>query len=182
MRATTELTTRFNLTMNLIGSKELDAFLNNDDEPGSIEYWEAFDRAEIARMNGEDGLLDALDFDTVPFETVETELSLELFEQDAADDRAQSHTDCFCKKCGFEDEWEDGLLTYIAGEFRCANCMPAPQEIIIMRELHEKRRMRDQKARIARANKFCAALETAKRMRPDLNWAKYEHDARRYAY
>lgn len=182
MRCTTELTAHFDLNMNLIGSPDLEAFLNDDSELGSIEYWEAFEREEMIKMRGEEGLLDALDFDTVPFESVVEDLSLELFEQDAAEDRAMEYDVCKCKKCGLEDEWDDGHLTFIAGEFRCKKCMPKGHgEITIMQELHRKRQMREQNIRAARAVKFRAALETARKLRPDLNWARYEYDPRRYA-
>lgn len=181
MRCTTELTARFALNMNLIGSKELDAFLNNDDMPGSIEYWEAFDRAEEARLNGEAGLLDALDFTTVPFESADEELSLELYAQDAAEERENDADYCTCEKCGFAENWEDGPLIFIAGKHYCNTCKPADVRIVALQELYAKREARARSFRIKKADKFRAALALAMKLHPEMNWAKYEHDARAYA-
>lgn len=144
MRCTTELTTNFALNMNLIGSPDLDAFLNSDSEIGSIEYWEAFEREEELHSRGEDGLLDALDFDTVPFEQVEDALSVELYEQDLAEDR----------EYGYEDEpdieWGEDYF--------------APNH-----DSWEKRKKRNAQARIRR-EKIAAAILRAKELYPHMKW------------
>jgi hypothetical protein len=180
MRCTTELTARFALNMNLIGSPDLDAFLNDDSVPGSIEYWEAFEREEEILSRGEDGLLDALDFDTVPFEQVEDALSVELYEQDLADE-AESADYPVCSCCGREDE-DDKPLHYIAYQFLCESCMPRSREQrIAFRELNYKRAMRIWEKRVKTSAQFRAALDLAKQMRPDLNWDHYRYDSRTYA-
>lgn len=147
MRCTTELTAHFSLEMNLIGSPDLDAFLNDDSVPGSTEYWEAFDREEEIHMRGEEGLLDALDFDTVPFERVEDALSVELYEQDLAEDRAY----------GYEDEpdlgWDEGYFAH--------SC-----------DTWEQRKKRNAQARVRR-EKIAAALLRAKELYPHMNWNHY---------
>lgn len=181
MRTTTELTARFALNMNLIGSPELDAFLNDDSEPGSIEYWEAFEREEELRMRGEEGLLDALDFATVPFETVEADLAEELFEQDLAEDRERDHCVC-CVTCG---RIEDGFIedfAYLCGQFVCPSCAPkTTEDRIVFRELHYTRALRAWEKRVEKAERFKESLRRAKLLRPDLNWARYDHDPRRIA-
>lgn len=139
MRTTTELTARFNLALVLTDTRELD--LANEHEPGSIEYWEAFEREEAIRHRGEMGLLDALDFDTVPFEEVEADLSLELFEQDLAEERAADY--------GNEDfEFDRG---YESDDTYC------------------KRRARIHASR-GRYNRIGAALVRAKELYPHMNW------------
>ena len=177
MRCTTELTARFALAITALPAP---TFAENCDAPaGSIEYWEAFERDD-ARADTD--LLDALDFDTVSFDSVDEELSLELFAQDAAEDREYDNGLCECFSCGRSDDFDDGLLTRIAGRDYCARCKPSPLETVILLELHQKRFERARNARCARANKFRAALETLKVSHPDMNWDRYQHDARAYAY
>lgn len=176
MRCTTELTARFELNTLDAHVYMVETRLEEGHEPEDL-FGEM--TVEIEEGNHFD---DALDMLTVPFESVEEELSIELFEQDAAEDRERDYDVCKCKKCGLEDEWDDGHLTFIAGEYRCAKCMPKGHgEITIMEELYRKRQMREQNKRADRAVKFRAALEVARKLRPDLNWARYEYDPRRYA-
>lgn len=190
MRCTTELTARFSLNLNLIGSMEIEEALEpryNDyldtmwvDAP-SIAVQNAMDLEELNRIERETGLDDALDFETVPFEEVEADLSVELYEQDLAEDREYDHGNCECAQCGLSDDWDDGLLTLIAGKFYCAKCKPAQPKIKILEELYQKRAKVERERRYERARRFRAALTKAKELRPDLSWGAYEYDVRMYA-
>lgn len=159
MRTTTDLFARFNLVGPSIDFDNPDNYY--DDEGNFV-------------------IPDVLDFDTVPFETVEDELSMELFAQDEDYDRAYENSSCCCKKCGIEDDFDEGLLTRIGGEYRCKKCIPSPEVIEIMKEIEERRRERAWKAKVKKAQKWRAALDKAKELRPDLNWARYDNDPRMY--
>lgn len=158
MRTTTELTARFNLTSTLVGSKEVQDFYDErtweyDEDTdnlslfpreASIELLEAEDRIEEKMLRGEAGLLDALDFDCVSFETVEADLAVELHEQDLADER---EVDFDNYDFEFEGWGNEGNDTW------------------------EKHRARQAKHR-ARREKIGEALRKAQQLRPDLNWAQ----------
>jgi hypothetical protein len=165
MRTTTELTARFNLNLNLVGTREIDDFFAHRDwtydEQADDCYMpaptqqivEAINTEEDRALDGEEGLIDALDFDTVPFERVEADLAVELFEQDLADDR----------------EWDHhSVLDYCT---RTGLTLRDEQRRERERRAHEQAIKRSRE----RARRFRAALAKAKELRPDLDWSRYDH-------
>jgi hypothetical protein len=192
MRTTTELTVRFNLNLNLIGSAEIEEALDglgwrlSEDE---FEYdpleslgadvVEALNTEELNRLERECELDDALDFDLVPFEQVEADLAMELYEQDLAEERESMDYRCYCAKCAREETWDDELVK-VAGVYLCKLCKPAPILEQMYAYLAEHRHDRDFERRLAQAKKWRAALKRAKELRPDLNWARFDMDPRMF--
>lgn len=177
MRTTTELTARFNLTAGFYDG--IDLLIAREEDAGTEEDF--FYSATVAL---EEGIVaeDALDMITVSFDSVVEDLSFELFNQDAADDRIYDCNDHCCARCGLEenDEWE--LLTHLGGQWLCQKCMPKSFETrMMLQELDRKRAVRAQNVRAEKAVRFRAALAQAKIMRPDLNWDQYQYDPRQWA-
>lgn len=169
MRTTTELTARFDLAITTL---PVPSFAENCDAPlGSIEYWEAFERDQ-AREDID--LLDVLDFDTVPFESVEADLSLELYAQDAAEERAVNFSDHTCSACG-DEPWDDEALQKVGRVFYCAKCYKSAlrNHVFTVEQAH-KLNEQDRKRNYERYSKMSSALRTAIAMRPDLNWEPYK--------
>lgn len=193
MRTTTELTARFALTSTLIGEKEITEFWATNDlvydeesdnlirQSPSYELISAEEDEELRYLDGYAGRIDALDFATVPFETVEADLAEELYEMDEAEDREREDHVC-CAKCGREENGWDESFTYVAYQYLCPCCEPkSREERLAFRELNLARAMRTWEKKLAAANQFREAVRKAKFLRPDLNWERFDNDARGYA-
>ena len=146
MRCTTELTVRFSLAHAPVDLVELaereELALRDPDVMLGLVYIDP-DTDEIE--------MDALDTETVPYDgAVDVELALELFEQDAAEDR-------FFEFWAHEEEHlrDRAKIAHDPNHYRK-----------IMREMEVRR------------TKQLVALQMAKKMRPDLNWASYDDRAR----
>lgn len=177
MRCTTELTAHY-----LVANNESDAFetmyARYEDVEGDFSDY----ALELqSRIETDDLIEDALDFELVPFETVADALSVELFEQDASEDRANENYTVCCHQCCVEEDFDEFMMVRIAGRHYCPKCKPKDAQSDLLKKLHHDREMRLFEARRKKAQKFRAALERAMVDYPAMNWSQYNNDSRQYA-
>lgn len=150
MRTTTELTARFDLDIAVI--------------KGDFNDYRDFVEC------------DALDCDTVPFESVEADLSIELYEQDEAEMRELDAERGLCTCCGARPWTEDGLLL-VGTKLYCSKCFNEALEARLFTKegIRQQAQEMQRKYRAYRKRRL-AALEEAMRIAPHMNWAPYKQE------
>jgi hypothetical protein len=164
---TTTMSANFELTARFNEESEYDqaAFFEQNEEAREHDALSHLDVMCLSDLS----LADALDFETVPFTSVEADLAIALHDQVQAEEREWEYNHRTCEKCGSCEESHK-----VGRDWYCVECVPASLDSLVQ-ELETKRWERARKKRMNRAWAIKAALVKAKKIAPHLNWGPIEH-------